>query len=113
MTDQIAVLRGPFDPAIHKETFINYLEVVLTADGTICYACPSHQKVMERIARALGVVPESCPREMWLDYDTWLMQETGCVCVWNGGYLGHPNALQMESLRMLVSEGLLEVALDG
>jgi hypothetical protein len=101
------VLRGPFDVATHKATFTNYLEVVIAPNGTIVYAVPSHQCVTERMASAKGVNVDECPRERWLDYDHWLMEITGCVCVWTGGYTGKPNDAQRKALEMLREEGLL------
>src|SRR5690606_29819 len=44
------VLHSPFDMETHKNTFINYLEVVIDADGTIMYAVPSHQEKLIRLA---------------------------------------------------------------
>lgn len=107
MTDQMRVLQGPFDVTTHKATFTNYLEVVITKDGTIVYACPSHNDVMARIAVMMGVHSDECPEAMWLDFDGWLREVTGCVCVWTGGYLGDPNEKQQQALEMLRREGLM------
>ena len=41
---QDEVLHSPFNIETHKKTFINYLEVVITSDGVIHYAIPSHQE---------------------------------------------------------------------
>ena len=49
MNKQSEVLRNPFNVKIHKETFINYLEVIINPDGVIEYAVPSHiEKVYEK-----------------------------------------------------------------
>ena len=106
---QLSVLKGPFDVETHKATFIDYLEVVITENGTVVYACPGHVEVMERIALAKGISPDSCPRSHWLDYDGWLRDVTGCVCVWNEGYQGKPNEAQMQAIDMLRREGLLRL----
>lgn len=37
-----------FDVEKHKETFVNYCEVVITPDGEIHYAQPSHNRFLER-----------------------------------------------------------------
>ena len=47
---QEEVLHSAFDIETHKKTFVNYLEVVITPDGTIEYAVPSHQEKLIRIA---------------------------------------------------------------
>ena len=108
--DEQAVLHGPFDLATHKATFTNYLEVVVTPDGTIIYAVPSHQRVLERIYQAAhGVAAEDAvPRERWLDMLDWLMEETGCVCAYTAGVLGRPTTVeQEEAIAMLRREGLI------
>lgn len=105
--DALPVLRSPFDVETHKATFTNYLEVVIAPSGAIVYAHPSHVDVMARMANLRGIGSDDCPRDRWLDYDGWLREVTGCVCVWNEGYLGEPNDRQEESIRMLVREGLL------
>lgn len=104
---QLEVLNRPFDMTTHKSTFINYLEVVVTENGTILYAHPSHNDVMARIAKLRGVNSEDCPRERWFDYDGWLREVSGCVCVWNDGVMGVPNEAQERSLETLRNEGLL------
>ena len=107
--DQMKVLHGAFDMQTHKETFTNYLEVVIAPNGSVCYAVPSHVAVLERMymSRTGGNPQEDCPREHWLSYDQWLIDQTECVCVWNCGTMGHPNARQREQLDILRQEGLL------
>ena len=107
LMDQFEVLKSPFDIETHKATFINYLEVVVFPNGTICYAHPGHVEVMERVLALHGGNSDDCPRDMWCSYDEWLMEQTGCVCVWTGGFTGRPNERQLEALRMLVDAGLL------
>ena len=104
------VLHGPFDPVVHKETFVNYLEVVILTSGTVEYAVPSHQGKMEAMCREMGVDPvEDCPRERYGDYMGWLMEPTGAIPVWSDRYLGDPNARQRQSLLKLASDGLLSL----
>ena len=109
MTEQ-EVLRGPFDLETHKATFTNYLEVVIAPDGTIIYAVPSHQRVLERMYQAThGVAAEDAvPRERWMDMLDWLMEETGCVCAYTAGVLGRPRTPEQEdALTTLRREGLI------
>lgn len=110
MRDAQAVLRGPFDPATHKETFVNYFEAAIRPDGRIEYAVPSHQMKLEAICREMGIDPEKdCPQDMWLDYMTWLLDQTGCVCAWTDMLKGEPNARQRQAVRMLCAEGLMRL----
>ena len=110
MRDAQEVLRGPFDVRTHKETFVNYFEAVARLDGSIEYAVPSHQMKLERIMREEGRDPEDeCPREFYADYLTWLMRETGCVCLWSNGYMGEPNARQRQAIIKLCAEGLMRL----
>lgn len=109
MDEQLRVLHGPFDIETHKATFRHYLEVVVFPDGKICYACPGHIEVMERYLYLKGGNPDACPNECCMDYDWWLMEQTGCVCVWTGGWWGKPNDAQKRAIDMLKDAGLLEV----
>lgn len=47
---QQKILHSPFSITVHKRTFTNYLEVVITSDGTIMYAVPSHQEMLIYLA---------------------------------------------------------------
>lgn len=107
---QQEVLHGPFDLETHKATFTNYLEVVIAPDGTIIYAVPSHQKVLERIYQATfgRDANDACPRERWFDMLDWLMEETGYICAYTAGVLGKPHTdAQEDALMMLYREGLI------
>ena len=45
-----------FDIEKHKQTYINYLEVMILRDGTIVYAVPSHQMKAEQLCcEQLGI----------------------------------------------------------
>lgn len=108
MRDAQKVLNGAFDVEVHKETFTNYFEAVARSDGSIEYAVPSHQGKLESIMRDAGRDPISeCPREFYADYLTWLMRETGCVCLWSNGYMGEPNARQRQAILGLCADGLM------
>lgn len=109
--DEWNVLRSPFNAQIHKETFINYLEVVILENGVIEYAVPSHQqKVTSIIAKSRNItsqqVADLCPVKYYANYPEWLCNESRCVMVWNDFYIGEPNEDQVKSLIMLMSEGL-------
>ena len=109
--DEYTVLHSPFNVEIHKETFINYLEVVILEDGTIEYAIPSHQlKVTDIIASKRNItrndVADLCPPEYYFDYNNWLCKESNTIMVWNNFYMGEPNDAQLQTIIMLMKENL-------
>ncbi|MFB8425113.1 hypothetical protein ACFC4S_24145 [Priestia megaterium] len=111
MDQQQRVLHSPFNIETHKKTFINYLEVVISADGEIMYAVPSHQEKLISIAcRKLDInrqaLADLCPPQYYGDYMYWLCQVTDCVSVWNGFTVGDANVKQKEALEVLQAEGL-------
>lgn len=105
-------LRFLFDADRHQEKFFDYCELVIGPDGVAHYAVPGHQPFIEAYgARLAGISPsefaQRCPRSMMLDYLTWLMRETGCVCCWSKGWSGEPNARQKAALLDLFERGLV------
>ena len=113
MVDTQKVLRGKFDIATHKRTFIHYLEVIITEEGDVEYAVPSHQEKLIKIAMTkLGVTRyklyDMCPPEYRFDVLKWLCEITGCLSVWNDFYIGKPNDIQYWVLRTLKYHGLYE-----
>lgn len=105
------VLHGAFDLETHKKTFINYLEVVISEEGTVMYAVPSHQEKLISIAcEKLGVsrqeLNDLCPREYYFDFLFWLCKITGCVSLWNEYMIGTANEEQKQTVQVLMDEGL-------
>ena len=105
---QQEVLHSPFDVRIHKETFINYLEVVLLPDGTVEYAVPAH---VQKLAQIYGKPMDELFEEYQENHDftdpvEYLCKKTGCISVWTNGYTGKPNAVQLETLRKLKRSGV-------
>ena len=50
------VLHSPFDIETHKQTFVSYLEVVISPEGVVEYATPSHtDKLIEILAKQKGI----------------------------------------------------------
>lgn len=80
------VLNGKFNIELHKQTFINYLEVVVRKDGTVEYAVPSHQEKLIAIANEMGYnrewLDKNCPREYYFNFMQWMCNLTGCVSLW-------------------------------
>ena len=81
-------LHSQFDIQLHKQTYVNYLEVVIFPDGHIEYAVPSHQEKLMKVCQdMLGVsryqLQNMCPKEYYFDFLVWLCNMSGCVSVWN------------------------------
>lgn len=77
-----------FDLEKHKQTYVQYLEVVILEDGTVEYAVPSHQEKLIALAcQKKGVsrqeLNDLCPREYYYDFLTWLCMQANAVAVWN------------------------------
>lgn len=101
---------SPFDLEQHKNTFINYLEVVVKENGEIEYAVPSH------IEKLIALSKESREELMEMMPLTaapieWLAEHTHCINVWNNFYVGHLySEAQRQTLLNLVDNGLLGVS---
>jgi len=107
------VLLKPFDIETHKNTFVNYLEVIILEDGTVSYAVPSHQEKLIMIAcQKLQVTRQElndlCPAEYYADFMTWLCKMSNCVALWNEHMVGIPNELQKEAINALAKHNLYQ-----
>lgn len=105
------VLRKPFNVETHKQTFVNYLEVIISEDGTIMYAVPSHQEKLiamacQKLHVTRDVLNDLCPQEYYFDFMRWLCLISGCVALWNEHMQGVANELQQKAIKQLVREGL-------
>ena len=96
----------------HKQTFVNYLEVVIDENGKIMYAVPSHQEKMIKLAcEKLNVsrdkLYEMCPEEYYFDLITWLSRASGACAVWNKFAKGDKfSKEQISALEQLKDSGL-------
>lgn len=110
-------LYSEFDLSKHKETFVNYLEVMILEDGTVVYAVPSHQeKAIEIACDKLGIcrqeLMDMCPREYYADFMTWLCMVGNVVAVWNNTCVAtSPNRKQVAALKRLKLAGVYRGAL--
>ena len=100
-----------FDIEKHKETFVNYLEVLIQEDGHVMYAVPSHQELAIRLAcEAKGWTREelnkACPQEYYFDFLPWLLSLTNCISVWNDFYVGKANNAQISKLTEMKRAGI-------
>lgn len=103
-----------FDIEKHRKTFVQYLEVVIDANGKVMYAVPSHQeKCIALACKKLGVTRDElnamCPREYYFDFMRWLCKVSGAMAVWNGRCeYWEPTVKQIGMLRRLKLAGLYE-----
>lgn len=100
-----------FDIIKHKETYINYLEVVITENGEVLYAIPSHQEALIKLAMnklqcTRQEVINKCPPEYYYNYIEWLSIVSGAIAVWNTAYMGKPNKKQLSVLKKLKINGI-------
>ena len=102
-----------FDLEKHKQTYVQYLEVVILEDGTVEYAVPSHQEKLIALAcQKKGVsrqeLNDLCPREYYYDFLTWLCMQANAVAVWNNDccYGLSINRKQIGTLRRLKKAGV-------
>lgn len=100
-----------FDIEKHKQTFVNYLEVLILEDGKVMYAVPSHQELAIKIAcEKLGISREElmhrCPPDYYCDFLNWLLHITGAIAVWNRDFVGWPNPKQIAKLKILKLNGI-------
>lgn len=111
MTGEYSVY-SEFDLDKHKQTYVNYLEVLIDEDGTIMYAVPSHQEkaislACSRTGLSRKSLDELCPQEYYGDYLTWLCMVAKVVFVWNGHCVAvNPTVKQIGSLRRLKMAGI-------
>lgn len=104
-----------FDVEKHKQTYTNYCEVVIHPSGYIAYAHPSHQGYLEKLGAkqrnlTISEFRDTCPRSRYCDYLNWLLEQTNTILCWSGFYVlpNHVTEAQIDSLNMLISEGLVK-----
>lgn len=96
-----------FDIRKHKETYKNYLEVVIYPNGKVVYAVPSHNECLIKIAinklhKTRKELMDMCPKEYYFDFITWLTKITHCMSVWNNFYVCYkPTKKQLKKLELL------------
>jgi len=113
-TDEYCVY-SDFDLEKHKQTFINYLEVIMFPDGHIEYAVPSHQEKLINIAMKKfntdrKGIEEMCEEPRWFEFQEWLCEITECISIWGkptSHIIGTPNTAQKNMLDILIQNNLL------
>ena len=115
-----------FDIDKHAKTFINYLEIIIRADGTIEYAVPSHQeKLLEIIAEQRNLSRDEVIDQIRKSEETcgymynssveYLCAVSGCISVWTDFYISANNSLtemQLAQLKELKEKGLYKGDID-
>lgn len=115
---QQEVLHSPFDIETHKQTFVSYLEVVISPEGTVEYAVPSHtDKLIEVLAKQKGIktfdeakkyVFDTAMNNGYCSSIDFLTGVTGYISVWFNGYVAGdpPTKAQLDKLKELFDNGV-------
>ena len=118
MERQQEVLHSPFDIETHKQTFVSYLEVVISPEGTVEYAVPSHtdklveifakQKGFDDILKAKKYIVETTINNGMLSSIDYLTGVTGYISVWFNSYIAGdpPTKAQLDKLKELFNNGV-------
>jgi len=105
---QDEVLHSPFNIETHKKTFIDYLEVVITQDGVIHYAIPSHLEFCYRYALEVYGFKDREQLYKYLDKTHQdIEQLTKCCLAWTHFVRGYVNEPILRSLQDLIQNNLL------
>lgn len=92
---------------IDSHEHINYCEAIIYQDGTIEYANPSHIKALERATgKDVNWIYDRMP--ITSSPLHWLIEYTGCVCVWSDFSITptNPTKEQMNTLELLIENNL-------
>ena len=115
---QQEVLHSQFDINVHKQTFISYLEVVISPEGVVEYAVPSHseklveifskQKGFDDILNAKKYIVETTINNGMVSIIDYLTGVTGYISVWFNGYVAGdpPTKAQLDKLKELFDNGV-------
>lgn len=112
------VLHGAFDAELHKLTFIDYLEVVISPDGVVEYAVPSHsEKLLQVYMQQHSIDRGTALRNLASKnngYIESLSEATGYISVWNENYITgcKPTQQQLNKLKTLKLQGLYHGRID-
>lgn len=116
------VLRGAFNIDLHKLTFIEYLEVVISPEGVVEYAVPSHSEKLLAVYMRQNAITDrddalkrlSENSNIFTSYVEMFSKETGYISVWNCGYITgcKPTQQQLNQLKTLKLNGLYHGRID-
>lgn len=102
-----------FDIENHKKTHHGYLEVMISPDGEIEYAIPSHQMYLMQKAKEITNLTEDeinklCPNEYYGDFMRWLFFISRYLPVWENFVLDNVQVTRAQhaALKSLKVHGL-------
>ena len=103
-----------FSALTHNLKYHYYCEVVISPKGNIYYARPSHNDFLEKVAcKKFNITKQEladrCPAEYWFNYNKWLCDITGYVCVWYHAINGTPNEAQLEAIKYLERNKCIDI----
>ena len=105
-------LHSKFDIIKHKQTFINYLEVIIEEDGSVHYAIPSHQEYLinlccKKFKMSRQEFYELCPDNMKYDFMVWLCKMSNAIALWCSHIEYYEiNVLQYNTIDQLIANNL-------
>ena len=103
--------------AQHRNRSDSDFEIMISAEGDIAYAIPSHQEfLIQKACEAKGLAREElyddCPPEYYGDFFRWLSDQCGWIPVWEIGTLNYPiTEKQKAVLRRMKMAGLFKGAI--
>ena len=116
--EQQRVLHSPFDIETHKRTFVSYLEAVISPEGVVEYAVPSHteklieifmkQKGFDDIIKAKKYIIETTINNGMCSTIEFLTGVTGYISIWFDHYVASdpPTKQQLDKLKELFDNGV-------
>lgn len=94
-----------FNITEHSKNFINYLEIVISSEGKVYYAVPSHTMFLENLIKEQygeqkfkEIIEQP---DAYYDYATFLCSYTGYCLVWNDFYICGKKGLTAEQKAIL------------
>ena len=116
--EQQRVLHSPFDIETHKKTFVSYLEAVISPEGVVEYAVPSHteklveifmkQKGFDDIIKAKEYIIKTTINNGMCSTIEFLTGVTGYISIWFDHYVASdpPTKQQLDKLKELFDNGV-------
>lgn len=117
--EQQRVLHSSFDIETHKQTFVSYLEAVISPEGVVEYAVPSYtkklieifmkQKGLDDIDKATKYIINTVINNGMRSVDQFLIGVTGYIAIWfDRCYIAGdpPTKQQLDKLKELFDNGV-------
>lgn len=116
--EQQRVLHSSFDIETHKKTFVSYLEAVISPEGVVEYAVPSHteklieifmkQRGFDDIIKAKEYIIKTTINNGMCSSIEFLTGVTGYISIWFDHYVASdpPTKQQLDKLKELFDNGV-------